>query len=178
MHPLHPKPADIPKELLVVMGVSGSGKTTVAQGLHTLLGWPFQEGDTLHPAHNVQKMAQGHPLTTQDRLPWLVACRTWLEQCATHRTGGILSCSALKRSYRDLLRGTGLNPIFIYLHTSPARLHTRLTQRQGHFMPASLLDSQLQTLEPPQPDERAITLDSAAPPPQTLLHIIEQLTPH
>ncbi|MFT9459866.1 MAG: gluconokinase [Acetobacter orientalis] len=176
MSPTQPVAHNIPKELLVVMGVSGSGKTTIAKGLQNALGWPFQEGDSLHPAQNVAKMASGQPLTTEDRWPWLIACRTWLEQCATEQTGGILTCSALKRDYRDLLRATGLTPIFIYLHTSTDILLNRLKNRHGHYMPASLLPSQLETLEPPMPDERTLTIDSATPPPQTIAEIINHLS--
>ncbi|MDO8172551.1 gluconokinase [Acetobacter tropicalis] len=157
------------------MGVSGCGKTTVAEGLRNELGWPFQEGDALHPSANVQKMAAGIPLNDEDRWPWLEHCHAWLAQCEQNGTGGILTCSALKRSYRDVLRREGLNPLFIYLHVDQAVLAQRLQTRTGHYMPASLLPSQLQTLEPPAADEHAISVSVATPPPQTIAEILSKL---
>lgn len=173
--PTRPAPESIPQELLVVMGVSGSGKTTIAQGLHALLGWPFQEGDALHPAYNVQKMASGTPLTDEDRTPWLAACRAWLEQCSAQKTGAILTCSALKHSYRNFLRNTGLNPLFLYLHTDEEILRSRLLNRQGHYMPAALLPSQLETLEPPTQTERALSIESAPLAATTIADILMRL---
>lgn len=175
MPPIQPVTQSFPKALVVVMGVSGSGKTTVAKELQRALGWPFQEGDDLHPPSNVQKMAAGLPLTTQDRQPWLIACRTWLEECATQQSGAILTCSALKQEYRDLLRGTGLNPLFVYLHTDKSILHNRLAHRPGHYMPASLLPSQLETLEPPTQNEHALSIDSTNPPHHSIAEILNYL---
>lgn len=173
--PTQPAAEGIKKHLLVIMGVSGCGKTTVAEGLRNELGWPFQEGDALHPSANVQKMAAGIPLNDEDRWPWLERCHAWLAQCEQNGTGGILTCSALKRSYRDVLRREGLNPLFIYLHVDQAVLAKRLQTRTGHYMPASLLPSQLQTLEPPAADEHAISVSVASPPPQTIVEILEKL---
>ncbi|OUJ01295.1 gluconokinase [Acetobacter cibinongensis] len=175
MQPGQPSVQDVRKSLLVVMGVSGSGKTTIAEGLHKELGWPFQEGDALHPQHNVQKMAAGIPLTDEDRLPWLNQCRAWLDQCAQAGSGAILTCSALKRSYRDVLRASGLDLIFIHLTTDHNTLLKRVTNRSGHYMPASLLPSQINTLEPPEADERALEVDATAPAADIIAKILSTL---
>jgi carbohydrate kinase (thermoresistant glucokinase family) len=147
--------------VLVVMGVSGSGKTTVATRLVERLGWDFAEGDDFHPAANVAKMAAGQPLTDADREPWLAAIALWIdaELQAGHR--GVITCSALKRRYRDQLRRPGVH--FVYLRVTRPELERRLTSRSGHFMPASLLDSQLAALEPPAADEAALTVDADDP---------------
>ncbi|MBN9620991.1 MAG: gluconokinase [Actinobacteria bacterium] len=143
------------------MGVSGSGKSTVAGVLTGRLGWPFEEGDDLHPAANVAKMHAGHPLTDEDRWPWLARIREWIEAREAAGENGLVTCSALKRRYRELLDqgGTDRDVLFVYLAGTREQLLDRLRARQGHFMPASLLDSQLADLEPPQPDERAVTVD-------------------
>ncbi|WP_367159497.1 gluconokinase [Kozakia baliensis] len=158
--------------LLVVMGVSGSGKTTIAQALCQRYGWPFQEGDELHPAANVEKMRSGIPLTDEDRAPWLLKCHDWLESHID--TGGVLTCSALKRSYRDLLR-KGLNVTFVYLHAPEKLISDRMAHRVGHYMPPSLLPSQIATLEIPGPDEPVIRVDSEDAPDVVLAHIIQAL---
>ncbi|GAJ27736.1 gluconokinase [Acidomonas methanolica] len=147
--------------LLVVMGVSGSGKSTVAMRLAETCGWPFQEGDSLHPPENVEKMHNGIPLNDADRAPWLRRCHQWLADHAG--SGGVLSCSALKRVYRETLR-EGLDVTFVYLHADPGLIHERMEHRPGHFMPATLLSSQLATLEVPGPDENVISLDSTLTP--------------
>jgi gluconokinase len=154
---------------LVVMGVSGSGKSTLAQGLADTLGWPFQEGDDLHPAANIAKMSAGIPLTDDDRAPWLDRVAAWID---SHPTG-IVTCSALKRSYRDRLRRPGV--IFVLPDVPRAVLQERLAHRSGHFMPASLLDSQLDTLEPLGPDEAAIVVDATQGPETTLAEVLSQL---
>lgn len=158
--------------LFVVMGVSGCGKTTVAQGLADHFGTPFQEGDDLHPAANVAKMHSGIPLDDADRAPWLQICHEWLKMHA--QGGGVLTCSALKRKYRDTLRN-GLNVTFVYLETSERTIAERLKQRIGHFMPPSLLPSQLATLEPPGKDENVITVDSAGTPELVMGKLIASL---
>jgi gluconokinase len=152
--------------IAVIMGVSGTGKSTVAALLVKALGWPMAEGDDFHSAANVAKMHAGHPLTDADRLPWLQAISAWIGACETAGTGGIITCSALKRSYRDLLRTGHPDVRFICLVGSHDLLMSRLTNRSGHFMPASLLDSQLATFEPLQPDEAGVTIDVAAPAAQ------------
>jgi carbohydrate kinase (thermoresistant glucokinase family) len=143
--------------VLVLMGVSGSGKSTVAGLLAGRLGWPFEEGDDLHPAANVAKMAAGRPLTDDDRRPWLALIRKWIDEREARGESGIVTCSALKRAYRDTLRDDHV--VFVYLHGSREQLLARLRARQGHFMPPALLDSQLDDLEAPADDERAIRVD-------------------
>nr|WP_230975682.1 gluconokinase [Acetobacter garciniae] len=157
------------------MGVCGSGKSTVAEGLHNELGWPWQDADVLHSPQNRAKMAAGVPLVDQDRQDWLNQCHAWLEHCAAQGNGGILACSALKRAYRDKLRRNGLNPLFIYLHADVQVLNTRLEARGGHFMPASLLPSQLETLEPPAPDEDAWSFSTLYQPAETIAQILSKL---
>lgn len=146
---------------IVVMGVSGSGKTTVGELLADELGLPYRDGDDLHPAENVAKMAAGTPLTDDDRWPWLELVGIWL---ADHPRGGVIGCSALKRSYRDLIRHFAGDVRFIHVHGSPELLRSRMEHREGHFMPAQLLDSQLATLEPLQDDEPGRMFDVADSP--------------
>ena len=146
--------------VLVLMGVSGCGKSTVGGVLAGHLGWDLGEGDDLHPQENVDKMATGHPLTDDDRWPWLVRVHEWLAEHVRAGRPGVITCSALKRSYRDLLLdGLAEHVVFVYLRGDRASLLARLRARQGHFMPTALLDSQLAALEPPGPDEPAITVD-------------------
>ncbi|HEY6090921.1 MAG TPA: gluconokinase [Gemmatimonadales bacterium] len=146
-----------------VMGVAGVGKTLVGAQLAAALGVPFLEGDQVHPAANVEKMAHGIPLTDEDRLPWLAAIATRIVAAKRAATGIVVSCSALKRSYRDILRSADPDLQFVHLVGDRALLARRLAARTGHFMPASLLDSQLATLEHPGPDEHAIVMDSSEP---------------
>ena len=146
---------------MIVMGVSGSGKSTFARLLAERLGWDFEEGDELHPAANIAKMASGQPLTDADREPWLATIRAWIDSELDHDRSGVITCSALKRRYRDELRRPGVR--FVYLNVPRAELERRLAERAGHFMPASLLDSQLAALEPPEPDEDAITVSAGDP---------------
>lgn len=145
-----------PPTVLVVMGVSGTGKSTVAGLLSGHLGWPLQEGDDLHPEANVKKMAQGIPLNDEDRWPWLDVVAAWIDAQGGQNEPGIVTCSALKRSYRDRLRRP--NVVFVHLAGSKALIADRMAKRMGHFMPAALLDSQFATLEPPGPDEQVITV--------------------
>jgi gluconokinase len=149
---------------VVVMGVSGSGKSAVGQLLSARLGLPFVEGDELHPPHNVRKMAAGTPLTDEDRAGWLDAVAARLVAAPG---GTVVSCSALKRRYRERLRVDVPTLRFVHLHGPRELLAQRLAGRRGHYMPTSLLDSQLQTLETPGPDEFALSL-SIEHPPETL----------
>lgn len=140
--------------VLVVMGVSGVGKTTVGQRLAARLGWDFGEGDAMHPPANVAKMAAGEPLTDADRAPWLARVAGWIDDHLGADRSGVVTCSALRRAYRDELRRPGV--VFVFLDGSRARIAGQMQHREGHFMPGSLLDSQLAALEPPEPDEPAI----------------------
>lgn len=142
-----------PSPRVVVMGVSGCGKSSVGNELAALLEVPFIEGDSLHSARNVALMAAGTPLTDADRRDWLLAVA---ERLRAATEGVVVSCSALKRSYRDLLRHAAPELRLVFLHGPAELLHARLAARQGHYMPPSLLQSQLQTLEPPSADEAAL----------------------
>ena len=166
------------KPLIVVMGVAGSGKTTIAGGLAEHLGVPFVEGDSLHPAANVKKMASGTPLTDEDRWPWLKAIgeRMEVERMTGH--GVVVSCSALKRSYRDCLRKEVHGKVhFILLDGSRELISERMKKRKGHFMPPALLDSQFATLEKPTPDEHAVILDISHTVPNLLAEAARALDP-
>jgi gluconokinase len=145
------------------MGVSGSGKSLIGALLARALGIPFVEGDTLHSPENVARMAAGMPLTDEDRQAWLAAIAARLD-AARADPGLVVSCSALKRRYRDVLRAGRADVQFVYLEGPRAELEQRLADRRGHFMPASLLDSQFAILEPPAPDEYASVCDIREPP--------------
>ncbi|GAB4064896.1 gluconokinase [Angustibacter speluncae] len=143
---------------VVVMGVSGCGKTTVGEGIAEVTGWRFAEGDAYHPRANVDKMASGTPLTDEDRRPWLERLASWVGEQEAGGRSSVLSCSALKRSYRDLLRSGAPHVRFVHLHGDRAILEERLSTRAGHFFPARLLDTQLETLEPLAPDEDGVVV--------------------
>ncbi|MBB2671734.1 UNVERIFIED_ORG: gluconokinase [Rhizobium esperanzae] len=144
---------------VVVMGVSGCGKSSVGEGIAARNGMRFVEGDQLHPAANVEKMAKGIPLTDADRLPWLDRIGVEIKAAQDASQGLVISCSALKRTYRDRLRqAAGGRLAFVFLEGSRDLLLSRMQARQGHFMPASLLDSQLQTLEPPTGEAGVVTV--------------------
>lgn len=147
--------------IMLLMGVSGCGKTTVGEQLAERLGWPYQEGDALHPPANVAKMAGGMPLTDADRLPWLAAVAAWIDARRAAGECGVVSCSALKRAYRQLLIGDRPDVRLVYLQGTRDQLAERLAARTGHFMPAGLLDSQLATLEEPTAAEQplVVTID-------------------
>jgi gluconokinase len=164
--------------VLVVMGVSGSGKSTIAGILSQRLGWPFEEGDALHPVANVDKMAAGIPLTDEDRWPWLAKVADWIDNRLDTGQNGVITCSALKRSYRNVLNRRGSGVEFVYLAADRAELVGRVSHRPAHFMPASLLDSQLATLDPPAATEPAIQVD-AGPDPQLIVdRIMRELGLH
>ncbi|MBB3348423.1 MULTISPECIES: gluconokinase [unclassified Sphingomonas] len=150
---------------IVVMGVSGTGKTTLATALAHALACPMLEGDTYHSAANVAKMRDGHPLTDEDRWPWLDRLGAALGDAARERGRAVAACSALRRAYRERLGdASGLRPAFVLLALDHDTIARRMATRSGHYMPVALLDSQLATLEPPTADERALTLDSTRPP--------------
>ena len=153
-----------PPTTVVVMGVSGSGKTTVAERLAERLDWEFAEGDDFHPRANVEKMAAGHPLDDADRRPWLRTIGGWIDQREAAGRSVVVTCSALKRSYRDLLREGRPSVWFAHVTADAEVLRDRLRERTGHYMPASLLESQLATLEPLQPDEAGAEISGAGSP--------------
>ena len=160
---------------IVVMGVSGSGKTSAAQELTRQLGWEYIEGDELHPAENVAKMAAGTPLDDEDRWPWL---RRIAEVIGEHEAAGtslVITCSALKRVYRDLLRDGHPSVWFAHVDVDRDVLADRLAKRQGHFMPPSLLDSQLATLERLGEDEAGAVIDGNAPLVETVEEVLSDL---
>ncbi|MFI1167969.1 gluconokinase [Streptomyces sp. NPDC020801] len=154
--------------VVIVMGVSGSGKSTVGTRLANQLGVPFLEGDDLHPASNRAKMASGQPLDDTDRRPWLAALTEWVRTTASSGHGGVASCSALKRAYRDQFRRTGADVWFVYLALEREVAAERMARRKGHFMPAKLLDSQYDTLDPLHPDEPGVTIDASGSPAQVV----------
>ena len=164
---------DQQQPVLVIMGVSGSGKSTVAGLLAGRLGWDLEEGDDLHPQENVEKMAAGRPLTDDDRAPWLDAVSSWIVEHTEAGVPGIITCSALKRRYRDVLRHS--NVVFVHLTGSKDLIGQRLATRLDHYMPSSLLDSQIETLEPPGAEERAITIDAGHPPAEEADEIVRRL---
>lgn len=159
--------------VVVLMGVAGSGKSTVGPLLAQRLGWDFGEGDVLHPPGNIAKMAAGQPLTDADRKPWLARVRDWIDDHLAAGRSGVITCSALRRSYRDVLREPGV--VFVHLSGSRDLLAARLTTRRGHFMPVSLLDSQLANLEPPGRDEHALTIPIEADPREQVDAIVRAL---
>ncbi|MFC9278640.1 gluconokinase [Streptomyces collinus] len=149
--------------VVVVMGVSASGKSTVGTRLAHRLGVPFLEGDDLHSAANRAKMASGHPLDDADRRAWLAALTEWIRAAAANG-GGVAACSSLKRAYRDQFRATGADVWFLYLALDPVVAMERITHRTGHFMPPELLGSQYATLDPLQADEPGVTVDASGAP--------------
>jgi gluconokinase len=161
--------------VLVLMGVSSCGKSTIATLLSGRLGWPFEEGDALHPQANVDKMAAGHPLTDEDRRPWLETVAEWIEEQLDVGENGIVTCSALKRSYRDLLNRRASGIVFVYLAGDEQTIAARLAGRHGHFMPASLLPSQFADLEEPGSDEPAIRVDIRPAPDVIAQQIVDEL---
>ena len=162
-------------EHLVLMGVSGCGKTTAALNLHNALGWPVAEADDFHPEANIDKMSRGVALTDEDRWPWLKSMRDWMSERATEDVKTIVTCSALKRSYRDLLSGARGRVFFIHLLAQPEELQERMAHREGHFMPPSLLPSQFAALEPLSDDEDGVTVVSRATPEETFEAILAAL---
>lgn len=157
------------------MGVAGSGKTTTGKRLSKLLGWPFRDADSFHPAANVEKMSRGIPLTDADRWPWLAAIGAWIDEQHNEGQPGIVSCSALKRVYRERLMSNRPQVQLVYLSGAKSLIADRMGQRKNHFMPPALLDSQFATLEPPSPDERPIVVDIASAPKAVVETIVARL---
>jgi gluconokinase len=166
---------DVPTVTVVVMGVSGVGKSHVAAALAASTGWPLLEGDSLHSERNRARMSAGLPLTDADRAPWLAAVANWIGEREAAGENAVLTCSALRRRYRDTLRSGHPSVWFAHL-TAPAEvLESRLRARTGHFMPASLLASQLATLEPLQPDEPGAVIGVAGDPDRLAAEIRRRL---
>jgi gluconokinase len=161
--------------VLVVMGVSGSGKTTIATLLAKKLGFVFRDGDEFHPAANVEKMKNGVPLTDEDRWPWLEAIARFIDEELARGTKTIVTCSALKRRYRDIIIDGRKGVRLIYLKGDKALLEKRLAQRHGHFMPSSLLKSQFEALEEPGLEENPLVVSVDATPDQIVEHILAEL---
>lgn len=161
---------------VVVMGVSGSGKTTVARCMADALGWPFAEGDDFHPPVNVVKMSSGTPLTDEDRAPWLEAVARWIGEQEAAGRSAIVTCSALKRAYRDVLGRDNPSVWFVHVSSSPIALQHRLETRSGHYMPASLLASQLEALEPLELDEPGVTVSGEGLPHEVAARALDALS--
>jgi gluconokinase len=162
---------------IVVMGVAGSGKTTIGENLAEQLGWAYEDGDRFHPKANVEKMSAGQPLTDEDRWPWLQAIADEIDQVCRRGDHVVISCSALKRRYRDVLvHGRG-DVRIVYLDGTQDLIARRLAARKGHFMPPMLLDSQFKTLQPPGPDENPLTVSIDAPVEVIVDDIMRQLAP-
>ncbi len=161
--------------ILVVMGVSGSGKSTIAEELSARLGWPFEEGDSLHPESNIAKMHAGIPLTDADRLPWLERVAAWIDGQRATKQPGIITCSALKRTYRQIIIGDRPQVRLVYLRGARDLIAEHLSGRHGHFMPAALLRSQIDTLEEPDPSEDPLTVDVGSSAAQIADEIIRLL---
>ena len=166
--------SDLP-HALVIMGVSGSGKSTVGTALGQRLGWRFEDGDSFHPVANVAKMSAGQPLTDEDRWPWLQAIADEIRRCRIAGEHVIIACSALRRSYRTVLIGGRDDVRMVFLKGSQELISDRMSHRQGHFMPPGLLASQFATLELPADDEHAITVSVDAPIPAIVDDILQQL---
>ena len=158
--------------VIVLMGVSGCGKTTTGKRLAKALGWPFRDADEFHPPANIAKMASGQPLDDADRAPWLAAIATWIDGQRESGTHAIVSCSALRRAYRKVLIGHRDDVALVYLKGSLAVIGDRLSRRRGHFMPPSLLKSQFATLEEPTPEERPLVLSVRLPPKRIAERIV------
>jgi carbohydrate kinase (thermoresistant glucokinase family) len=170
MNGQHPAPA-----VIVIMGVSGSGKTTIANELARQLGWEFQDADWFHPAANVEKMHSGVPLTDEDRSPWLRAIARWIDETRGAGRHGVVTCSALKRRYRAILIGDRADVRLVYLKGDASLIARRIATRHEHFMPASLLASQFEALEEPGPDEHPIIVSIEPSPREIVARIIAEL---
>lgn len=162
----------------VVMGVSGSGKSEIGRRLAKRLGIAYIEGDDYHSPESIAKMEAGVPLNDADRHEWLLVLQSLIGNAAQRNEGVVLTCSALKRRYRDVLRAGDASLVFVHLHGDPVLIASRMKRRTGHFMPEALLESQLRDLEPLAPDERAVRVDIAAEPDEIVDLIVRQIATH
>jgi carbohydrate kinase (thermoresistant glucokinase family) len=173
--PSPPPRPQVPATVLVMMGVSGTGKTTVGEAIAKRLGWNFQEGDDFHPQANIDKMKKGEPLDDADRAPWLARVEAWISDELAAGRSGVITCSALKRAYRRTIVAGRDDVILVFLRGEHALIAQRVAHRRGHFMPPSLLDSQLATLETPDPSEQPIVVDIDQPLSKQVDDIVEAL---
>lgn len=165
------------KPIVLIMGVAGAGKTTVAQELARILGCAFQEGDALHPPENVAKMRAATPLTDADRWPWLDRIAAQIEAWRRAGEGGVITCSALKRAYRQRVIGMHDDVRLVHLNGSRDLIHRRMQARRDHYMPVALLESQFATLEEPSADERAIVVAIDGSPQEIAARVVAALAP-
>ena len=172
MSPASREPPKAPASVLIVMGVSGCGKSTIGTLLAGRLQWKFEDADRFHPAANIEKMRTGTPLTDEDRWPWLRAIAAFIDKMRGAGGHGVIACSALKRRYRDVLIGDRSDVRLVYLKGSEELIARRLAARHGHFMPRSLLHSQFVALEEPGPDETPITISVEPTPPEIVAQIL------
>lgn len=168
-------PPTTPPTVILIAGVSGSGKTTVGTLLAERLGWDYAEADAFHSQANIDKMRSGHPLTDADRLPWLRAIATWIDERLSTGRPGVVTCSALKRRYRDLLTGGRPEVAMVLLDGDRDLIAARMKARKGHYFSADLLDTQFADLELPAPDESVVTASVTAAPEDTVDHIVTAL---
>ena len=161
--------------VIVVMGVASSGKTSLGERLAERLGWPFRDADSFHPPENVAKMAGGTPLNDDDRKPWLAAIAAWIDDLRAKGEHGIVTCSALKRAYRQVIVGDRPDVALVYLKGSRELIGRRMAARQHHFMPPALLDSQFAALEEPGPDENALVVSVEAGKEAIVQDMVERL---
>jgi carbohydrate kinase (thermoresistant glucokinase family) len=161
--------------VLVLMGVSGSGKSTIGLRLSKILGWPFRDADSFHPQANIDKMSKGLPLTDEDRQPWLAAIARWIDERLAAGECGIVSCSALKRSYRRVIVGDRPDVRLVYLKGDMALIGDRISRRKNHFMPPALLKTQFDALEEPQADEHALSVPIVLSPRRVVEAIVQEL---
>ena len=161
--------------VVVVMGVSGSGKSTIAAMLAHRLDWIYEDADWLHPKSNIEKMHHGEPLNDADRWPWLHAIADWIDATRASGGHGVVACSALKRAYRDILVGDRKDVRLVFLQGDQNLIAQRIAARADHFMPPDLLDSQFKALEPPQADERPIVVSVVPHPREIVEAIVEKL---
>jgi gluconokinase len=162
-------------QFFIVMGVAGCGKSTLGMQLADRLGWDFLEGDQLHPPANIDKMTHGVPLMDADRLPWLQAIADRIAQWRAAGVTGVVTCSSLRRSYRDIITAGFADVCFLYLRADRALITQRFAERRGHFMPASLIDSQFATLEEPGPDENVLVLEVARPIAALIETVVQEI---